>query len=26
VCWRRETVADDPTGELRRVLSSILDR
>jgi 2,4-dichlorophenol 6-monooxygenase len=26
VCWRRETVATDPAGELRRVLSSILDR
>ena len=26
VCWRRETIADDPAGELRRVLSSILDR
>src|SRR3954466_16311122 len=26
VCWRRETIAADPAGELRQVLSSILDR
>jgi len=26
VCWRRETIAADPTAELRRVFKSILDR
>ena len=26
VCWRRETVADDPYGELTRVMKAILDR
>jgi 2,4-dichlorophenol 6-monooxygenase len=26
VCWRRETIADDPAAELRRVFKSILDR
>ncbi len=26
VAWRRETIADDPVAELRRVLKSVLDR
>jgi 2,4-dichlorophenol 6-monooxygenase len=26
VAWRRETIAGDPAGELRRVLNTILDR
>lgn len=26
VAWRRETIADDPVAELRRVLTAILDR
>jgi FMN phosphatase YigB (HAD superfamily) len=26
VAWRRETIAADPAGELRRVLKTILDR
>jgi 2,4-dichlorophenol 6-monooxygenase len=26
VAWRRETIAGDPAGELRRVLKSVLDR
>jgi 2,4-dichlorophenol 6-monooxygenase len=26
VCWRHQSIAADPVGELRRVLSSILDR
>jgi len=26
VAWRREAMADDPAGELRRVLKTILDR
>ncbi|MEQ1950224.1 FAD-dependent monooxygenase [Mesorhizobium sp. CN2-181] len=26
VCWRRETIADDPVAELRRVLKAVLAR
>ena len=26
VCWRAEEMAEDPTGELRRVFASILGR
>jgi 2,4-dichlorophenol 6-monooxygenase len=26
VCWRRDAVTDDPAADLRRVMSSILDR